>query len=341
MLRIFHVPSHLAYVAKLVAAEFAPVPSPLGRALRLGELAALDSWAFFDVLHVHTVELATIEEIERVASRATREGKRLVFTAHDLIPNIETDGAAFDHKTTLIAGHAAAVVTLTGTAAQHLTRRLNMEASPVHVVPHGTALPLQFVGGSGDGEGIGAFGALRPNRDFVGLVRAWLMLPPPRPALRVLVRSLRERDRRRYATLLAELDAVRRFEPELTITTTMEMLTPSELVSWCQRSKILVLPYRWITHSGQLELARDLGLRVLAPEVPTLHAQLADGPHCQTGWFPARTLDEPERFAGYLRHALSLPPPPSESQTLRAYRAAEHRRILDAHHNVYFHPEKV
>jgi hypothetical protein len=111
MLRIFHVPSHLTYVAKLTGPEFAPVPSPVGQPLRLSELVALDSWDFFDVLHRHTVELAAGDEIERIASRATCADKRLVFTAHDLVPNIKTDGAIFGHKTTRAARHAAAVIT--------------------------------------------------------------------------------------------------------------------------------------------------------------------------------------------------------------------------------------
>src|SRR5437879_4621407 len=101
MLRVFHVPSHLAYVTKLVGDGFAPVPSPAGRPLRLIELLALGSWDFFDILHIHSVELATKEQIEMVASRVAGESKRLVFTAHDLVPNIETDGATFDRKTAL------------------------------------------------------------------------------------------------------------------------------------------------------------------------------------------------------------------------------------------------
>lgn len=335
MLRIFHVPSHLTYVAKLVGQGFAPVPSPVGRPLRLGELMTFDSWDFFDVLHLHTVELATGDEIEQIGLRVTREGKRLVFTAHDMVPNIETDGTVFDHKTMLAARHAAAVITLTDMAAQHLAHRMDRDASRVRVVPHGAALPLPFVGTGGKGEGVAVFGALRPNRDLIGLVRAWRMLPQTRPALRILVRSLTKADRQRYAAVLADLDEVRDTEPGFTITTTTEMVAPGELASWCQQSAVLVLPYRRVTHSGQLELARDLGLRALAPDVPTLRAQIADGPRCEAVWFPPQTLDEPQRFAGYLRHALSLPPPTADNQTLRTCRAAEHLRFLDAHHDLY------
>ena len=34
----------------------------------------------------------------------------------------------------------------------------------------------------------------------------------------------------------------------------------------CARAHVTVLPHRWGTHSGWLELARDLGTRVVAPD---------------------------------------------------------------------------
>lgn len=311
--------------------------------MRLGELVDLGSWEFFDALHMHTVELATHDDIEQVALRAGREGKRLVFTAHDLVPNIETDRAAFDRKTTLTGRHAAAVATLTDTAAQRLARHISLPESSVRVVPHGAALPLPLIGSDASGDGVAVFGALRPNRDLVALVRAWRTLPKPRPPLRVLVRSLTQEDRQRYGTVLVELEQVRRIEPGLTITTTAEVVPPAELAFWCQRSAVLALPYRRITHSGQLELARDLGLRAIAPDVPTLRAQLADGPTCTAVWFPPQALDEPPQLADYLRHALSLPPPACNDYDLRAYRTAEHRRLLDAHRELYFgsRPQKM
>ena len=344
MLRIFHVPSHLSYVANLAGSMFAPVPSPAGRPLRIGELAAWRSWAFFDVLHLHTVELATIKDIERLAARAAVEKKRLVFTVHDLVPNIETDRAAFDRKTALAASRAAAVATLTQPAAHKLARCVGISESAVRVVPHGATLPHSLVGRGSLGKGVAAFGALRPNRDLMALVRAWNKLPEPRPSLRLLVRSLLTADRERYASVLAELERVGQTEPELTITTTTtNVVPPDDLASWCRQSSVLVLPYRSITHSGQLELARDVGLRVLAPDVPTLRAQLAQGPRCHTLWFPPRALDEPQRFVGYLQRALSLPLPEPDDSELRAYRATEHRQRLDVHHELYFQhsPEKM
>lgn len=203
MLRVFHVPSHLTYAATLSDTAFAPGPLPPGQPLRVADLLALNAWDFFDVLHLHTVELATYGGLDQLVARTKRVRTGIVFTTHDLAPNIETDGAAFESKTALLAWCAQAVGTLTTTAVEVLADRAGIVASAVHKLSHGAALPL--VGNTAASSGIAAFGAMRPNRDFGALLVAWRWLSP-RPPLRVLVRSLGERDRRRYASLLAELD---------------------------------------------------------------------------------------------------------------------------------------
>ncbi|MQA09321.1 MAG: hypothetical protein GEU98_12380 [Pseudonocardiaceae bacterium] len=335
MLRIFHVPSHLSYAAKLTSSEFAPVASPTGGPLRLSELAELRCWGFFDVLHVHTVELATADDLERVAARAENEGKGLVFTAHDLAPNIEDDRSAFDRKTALLVRRARVVMTLTTAAAEQVAMASGVTVSSLRVVPHGAALPLSLVGSNSVGAEVAAFGALRPNRDFLSVVRAWRLLPAPRPPLRLLVRSLTHAEEQRYTTVLDELAQAERADPELTITTTPDVMPPDDLVSWCRPVSVLVLPYTKITHSGQLELARDLGLRLVAPDVPTLRSQVDEGPRSSVEWFALSDLAEPRRFATHLQHALSLPAPATGGTAVHDYRAAEHTRLLDAHRDAY------
>ncbi|WP_131765510.1 hypothetical protein [Candidatus Protofrankia californiensis] len=97
MLPIFHPLSHLSYPAKLAGSAFAPVPSPAGRLLRTDEPAASESCDFFDmpylfdVLHLHTVELATVDDSERMTAHPAGANDGLVFTSHDLAPNIEAD----------------------------------------------------------------------------------------------------------------------------------------------------------------------------------------------------------------------------------------------------------
>ena len=131
MQRVFHVPSHLSYVSKLVGDTFVPVPSPMGAPLRVSDLLGLESWDFFDVLHLHTVELAASGDLAALAARLREAGKGFVFTLHDLVPNIEIDRAAFSEKTRLAVCEASRLVTLTHAAAQQVNARFGVEPSVI------------------------------------------------------------------------------------------------------------------------------------------------------------------------------------------------------------------
>lgn len=149
MQRVFHVPSHLSYVSKLVGDTFTAVPSPSGRPLRVSDLLHLQSWDFFDVLHLHTVELADSGELTALAARLRETGKGFVFTLHDLVPNIEIDQAAFEEKTGLMVREASRVVTLTHAAARQVSARFGSLAPSVirmATLCHQTSLPDKATG---------------------------------------------------------------------------------------------------------------------------------------------------------------------------------------------------
>lgn len=321
-LRVFHIPSHLNYVSKLDGNGFRPVPSPSGAALAVEALLSQRTWGFFDVLHLHTVELATQSSLASLLARVRREGKGLVFTVHDLCPNIEPDLTTFEEKTALLVRDAPRLVSLTGAAADVVAARYGHR--PV-IIPHGYAMaPVSIRRSTGSG-GLLAFGALRPNRRVTALVRAWHQLPAARPPLRVVLRSVGTADRHRYAADLAQLAEVSAAEPLLSVETLDRIMSTRELSQLCQVADALVLPYRSITHSGQLELARDVGIRAVAPEVATVRAQLTEtGDDHPCLWFPPAAIDDPAVFAGYLAQACSLPAP--SSVTLD--RAEEHRELL-------------
>jgi glycosyltransferase involved in cell wall biosynthesis len=329
MQRVFHVPSHLSYVSKLAGDTFAPVPSPSGAPLRVSDLLELETWDFFDILHLHTVELAASGDLIALAARLRETGKGFIFTLHDLVPNIEVDQAAFAEKTRLAARQASRVVTLTHAAAQQVSARFGITPS---VIPHGYAVSPELMAQRSDGApGLLVFGALRPNRDLLGLVRAWRQLPSTRLPLQVLLRSLGALDQRRYASELAQLAEAARVEPDLTVETIAGVLSPSELVDRCQEAAVLVMPYRSITHSGQLELSRDLGLTAVVPDTHTVRAQLsetaADKHPCV--WFPTTALGNPIEFAGYLEKASETPNNQVESRRdFLQYRSREHENLL-------------
>lgn len=327
-IRVLHIPEHLSYVEKITAADFAPVPSPSGVALTVDALLQLASWEFFDVLHLHTVELTSQSSLRALLHRLVTERRGLVFTIHDLCPNIERDALAFDAKTRLLADHARSLVTLTGSAARTVANRHGRR--PV-VIPHGFAVPPS-AGHPSRASGLVMIGALRPNRKVLPLVRAWRRLPLDRPPLHVVLRSVGQRDRERNRVELDELAAAATAEPGLRLTVVDRMLTAGELVAQCGRGDVLVLPYDTITHSGQLELARDTGLSVVAPDVATLRAQISEtGPAHPCVWFPAAALTQPTVFAGYLQAAGSLGQPPAHPLA----RNEEHRVLLRQYRAAY------
>ncbi|MGH3628745.1 MAG: glycosyltransferase [Sciscionella sp.] len=329
MQRVFHVPSHLSYVSKLAGDTFVPVPSPSGEPLRVSDLLTLRSWDFFDVLHLHTVELATSGDLAALAARLRETDKGFIFTLHDLVPNIEVDTTAFDEKTRLAAREAPRVVTLTHAAARQVSARFGVTPS---VIPHGYAVSPDLMTQRDDGSrGLLVFGALRPNRDLLGLVRAWRQLPASRLPFRVLLRSLGASDQQRYAAELAELDEAARIEPDLMVETTAGVLSPSELVDKCRQATVLVMPYRSIAHSGQLELARDLGLTAVVPDTPTVRAQLSETAAYKHPcvWFPMAALNNPIEFAGYLEKASEIPNSQIESRRdFAQYRSREHETLI-------------
>jgi glycosyltransferase involved in cell wall biosynthesis len=336
MQRVFHVPSHLSYVTKLASPTFQPVPSPSGQPLRLADLLELDCWDFFDALHLHTVELATKDNLAELIQRLRSTGTRLVFTVHDLVPNIETDQVEFEEKTALACSHASSVVTLTGTAALEIAARYGKTAT---VIPHGFAVPPELIGRPmSKRPGFLVFGALRPNRNLIGLVRSWRLLDATRPPLRILLRSLGSADKQRYADELAELDALAITEPDLVVSTSAGVLSHEELVNWCREAHALVMPYRSITHSGQLELARDLGLSAVVPDVPTVRAQITETTGNENAhiWFPAEAVDDVRAFSSYLEKAAKkFDAKASTSDDIAYCRTREHREVLNRYRVEY------
>ncbi|MGH8901886.1 MAG: glycosyltransferase [Egibacteraceae bacterium] len=337
--RVFHVPAHLAYARQLVGDGFQPAESPTGASLTVAALTALSSWDAFDVVHPHTVELAAASDLVELARLSIERATPLVFTVHDLTPNIESDERAFAEKTALLLRVASAVITLTNAAAVALEARFGVARSAIHVVPHGNAVPLDLIPSAGSsGHGLAAFGASRPNREYATLVRAWRRLRAPRPPLRLLLRSVGAADEVRYRHVLAELRRLAEELPGLTLDIVTGMVPARELVAWCRQSAVLVLPYRTITHSGQLELTRDVGLAVLAPDVPTLRAQLTDTGvrSCPLQWFTPGELDDPARFAARLAGgACGMVARGPAVNAWRQYRERERGRITAVHQAVY------
>lgn len=342
MLRVFHVPSHLAYATALVDRGFGPVSSPTGVPLTVREVVALPSWEFFDVLHLHSIERATSQDIEQLCRIARIQNVRVVLTVHDLAPNIEPDLGRYQERLRLAAQRADAVLTLSSVAVTELVNRLGLDRCRVHLAPHGAALPIDVAVAAPRetrSRALAVFGALRPNRDALAVVRAWRLLPAgARPALRVLLRSVGPEDEHRYGETLQALRSAAAADDALNVTVTPAFVSSEELIRWLGPARALVLPYHRVTHSGQLELACDLGLPVLAPDVPTLRAQLEHNGAWRhpLAWYRAGELAMPRRLADRLAEVLRLPPvQESRRQAFLQRRRAERAGLLRLHLRVY------
>jgi glycosyltransferase involved in cell wall biosynthesis len=333
--RVLAIPGHLAYVRNL---GIHSTPA-IGYSYRLPDRLADIPLGSVDVLHFHTVELFRLDELANILAVAATLGKRIVLTVHDLVPNIEQDLDGFLRKLRLVARSADAVVTLTEVAAE----RLHMIVGPrtaITVLPHGSALPLEVLRetpGAAGGDAWVSFGALRPNRDVVALVRAWGVQPrASRRPLRVLLRSVSVEDERRYRPILDYLRNVSEVEDDFALVVRRDFVDAVELVNWLRPAGLMVLPYSRITHSGQLELARDLGLPAVAPDVDTLRAQTAVGPAIpRVRWFSPDELRNPQRFIRVLQRALQLTRSGAdELRSFRDYRVQEHAMLVQQYRAV-------
>lgn len=162
--------------------------------------------------------------------------------------------------------------------------------------------------------------------------------PASRPPLRVLLRSVGPADRDRDRHTLKALRSTVSSEPDLDVQVRNEFLCATEHRRWLQPAGVLVLPYRWVTHSGQLEAACDLGIPVVAPDVRTLRAQLdVNGASWQPAvWYPVDELASPGRLATRLEAAARLPTvPEAKRQSFLRGRLAERHHALELHRRLY------
>lgn len=341
--RVLHIPSHMTYVQALKG-SYTPVAAT-GPSLRVADLLAMADWDF-DVIHLHSFELVTLDELIRLRERTAEERVAMVVTIHDLLPNIEPCIEDFRIKVAYVATSADHVFTLTAQAASEINK-LAPRAKAPEVTPHGAAITIDAVPpvpAAGDG-GLVVFGAFRPYRELGTLVKAWQRLGTLRPRLRVLLRSVTAADYERDGDLLDDLKAIARADDRLSLTISHTMLADDHLVEWLTNASALVLPYSHITHSGQLELARDIGLPVIAPDVPTVRDQLTSGPRpdLPVVWFrpDALTVDS---FPAVLRGAIGLTRDGADRAAtlddngqadVRSARMAERTAINTRHAEVY------
>ena len=214
-----------------------------------------------DVVHVHFgFEHLDRWQLSAWCSELHRRRIGLVYTAHDLDNPHLVDQQAHHAAVTELARAADLVVTLTPWAARELRRRT---ATASLVIPHPHVVPTDALRCQPAQPRHGVYvhaATLRPNLDLD------LLEEVAGPAARF--------DGARIHVRRSHLDvappAVRRQLGRLAATDGVAVdvgprLDDDELWTRIASSRVLLLPYRWGSHSGLLEAARDLGTPVVAP----------------------------------------------------------------------------
>jgi hypothetical protein len=352
-IKVVHAPARTPYARKLTSGQVQIVND--SAVLNGSELVPRDMslrwlwehrpFTWFDVLHLHHIEFDDISDIKAVLSECARTHKRVVFTAHDIDP-IFGRGLDYHRKLSVFVDRRVPFVCLTEGSRAEVHRRFGPRVSTV-TIPHGyvvapSAVPRLPVRTRNQVRFL-LFGSLRANRDIETVLCNWRFGRNQQDTfLSVLLRApsrinlLDEHDR---WTLLSAMAAA---EPRLRVEIA-PFPSDNEVAETAASCGGLLLPYRWGSHSGQLELAFDLGLMPIASAVGYLrdqyrsHAAVVDEPV----WFDwsdgadyaygARFLTALDEAAERLRYGQR----PAKRQAFAEHRATEHNEIMTAYLEVY------
>ncbi|MGM7667025.1 glycosyltransferase family 1 protein [Microbacterium sp. A93] len=293
-----------------------------------------------DILHVHFgFESYSPAELQHAVDMLRESGSALVLTVHDLHnPHFRDDRQHLLQLDVLIPA-AEVVLTLTDRAAAEILDRWGREAT---VVPHPHIVPLDQIPqpGARAVPGAGAAGATAPDRELVIGVHAknlranvdpFSVLPGAALAVRRLQdRGLRARVRVDVQERPLDPQALGRLR-----TACQEhgfelwehgRLDDGELYADLQSLDVTVLPYAFGTHSGWLEMCRDLGVPVAVPDLGCFTDQ-ATSPAIEA-FTPGRDEALADAILALLERRESIrPADPRARRAQRQAVAEEHERL--------------
>jgi glycosyltransferase involved in cell wall biosynthesis len=277
-----------------------------------------------DLVHLHfSFDHLDTPSVRAWLAELRTTGTPLVLTAHDLRnPHHETR-ERHDRLLAELLPAAAAVLTLTAGAAAEIAARFGVDAV---VLPHPSL---------GDPTRT-AHVATEPGLVVLHLKSLRRNLLDPLEIVAAAAEGANRSGGRLRVDVHPEVASSPRLDglADLAHSTGIELVTHSrfndlQFEQYLRRAHVTVLPYRWGTHSGWLELARDLGTRVVAPDCGYYPDQWSDvvtyGNNETTGLDPAS-------LAAAVASALQTsPPPPAE----RSVRLAELTAVRRAHAKIY------
>lgn len=282
-----------------------------------------------DVMHVHFgFDSADPLDLEDVASQLARRGVPLVVTVHDLHnPHFE-DAGLHAARLGVLLGAADAVITLTDGAAAEIASRWGRRSV---VLPHPHLLPLDEIGGARVQRSVPVVAVhakgLRANIDPWPVLDALAGGDGYRLRLDLDVgalaspRAAEVTDRRLEAYRAAGVDV--RVHP---------CFDDRQLSAYLADVDVLVLPYRFGTHSGWVEAAHDAGVHTVVPDCGYFQEQ-----HSSALFHYGRTEFDATSLTDAVETAVSLTRggQASEDEARRRRRAEERHRVRAAHARLY------
>jgi hypothetical protein len=346
--RVVHIPGRTPYARKLYGEGIQVLNGTtvdglaVPRDATLAWLSEHRPWDWWDVLHLQHPDFEPISRLRTALAESRRAGKRVVFTAHDVKP-VFGNRSTHHARLRVLAEHDVPFVCLTPAAQAEVHRRF---AAHTALVPHGYVAspgtptrparadhgPTRFV----------IYGSLRRNRDVELVLACWRFA---RHLAKTTVHLLlRAPSRISLAEDAGAWRAIREHaaDPRLRVDV-LPFPTDDEVNDTVIGADCLLLPYRWASHSGQLEHAFDLGVLPVAARTGYLPDQVAlhDGLVGEPVWFDwgaGATFEHGERLLDAMQTAhMAIQDgwQPHDVEKFADHRRREHTEVMAAYQTLY------
>ncbi|TVT55322.1 glycosyltransferase family 4 protein [Amycolatopsis rhizosphaerae] len=291
-IRVLHIPGRTPYARKLrdygvqilndTTVDGLVVP----RDATLAWLLEHRPWDWLDVVHLHHPDFEPIPRLRAVLAECRRAGKRVVFTAHDVRP-VFGDRAAHHGRMRVLAENGVPFVCLTPGAEIEVRRRFRARTV---MIPHGYVavpdIPARSTQRDRGPTRFLIYGSLRRNRDVELVLSCWRFARRlSETTLHLLLRAPSR------VSLLEDAEAwgaIREHSADLRLRVdVLPFPSDAEVQEAVAGTDCLLLPYRWASHSGQLEHALDVGVLPVATRTGYLPDQVSlhDGLVAEPVWF--------------------------------------------------------
>ncbi|WP_346843953.1 glycosyltransferase [uncultured Rothia sp.] len=211
-------------------------------------------------VHVHFgFEHLSVEQTQDFIDTLRDQRIPLILTVHDIDNPHLADQSDYHRQLAILLGDAARIFTLTELAKNRLVTEFSVRAARIRVAPHPRVVPSSELPAPAAGEGVGVFlKSVRSNviHDFTFYRDIAAECAKRSQSFRVFI----HRDQ-------AESELFRQLEsyPGIELIAHDEM-SDSQLYAAVAGCAAVILPYRGGTHSGWLEMCRDLDVPVAVPD---------------------------------------------------------------------------